>query len=103
MIGEFEEEIVKLSDSLAKQSLHGTLKRFNNNLNKVPTNEKGENELNSVVVEADRLEKTLANIKGGSKQDIKDKINDCSRSLSVFSGGFEKIGTVLYHVIIICS
>merc|ERR1712029_527342 len=95
MIGEFEEEIVKLSDSLAKQSLHGTLKRFNNSLNKVPTNEKGESELNSFVAEAERLEKTLANIKGGSKLDIKDKINDCSRILSVFSGGYEKIGKAL--------
>jgi len=95
MIGEFEEEIVKLSEIMANQTLNGTLKRLNKNINEIPKNVKLDSVLRSVVNEAIRLKQTLANIKGASNQEIIELCNDCSMTLSFFSRGKEKTGKTI--------
>ena len=95
MIGEFEEEIVKLSEIMANQTLNGTLKRLNKNINEIPKNVKLDSDLRSVVNEAIRLKQTLANIKGASNQEIMELCNDCSMTLSFFSRGKEKTGKTI--------
>jgi len=95
MIGEFEEEIVKLSEIMANQTLNGTLKRLNKNINEIPKNVKLDSDFRSVVNEAIRLKQTLANIKGASNQEIMELCNGCSMTLSFFSRGKEKTGKTI--------
>ena len=95
MIGEFEEEIVKLSDAMAKQSLNGTLKRISTNLNEMSNGDNIDSELSSIEIEAKSLELTLANLKKASNQALGDLHNDCSQTLDVFSNSDDCMGKAL--------
>jgi len=90
MIGEFEEEILKLSDMMSKQCLNGSLKKLDYNLNNLTFSEKDiDLKLGELNQEGRVLEENLVQLEESSHKDLEEIQERCDGVSEAISSKFD--------------
>ena len=90
MIGEFEEEMLKLSDMMSKQCLNGSLKKLDYNLNNMTYSERDvDAKLSEIDAEAKALGEHLGQLGESSLHELKDIQENCKGGIEDVASKFD--------------
>ena len=90
MIGEFEEEMLKLSDMMSKQCLNGSLKKLDYNLNNMTSSERDvDAKLSEIDAEAKALGEHLGQLGESCLRELKDIQENCKGAIEDVASKFD--------------